>query len=1098
MRFVSRSRFRPARACLLLSGIACLLLAPAPGWGQVGDTGQIQGTVTDTSGAVVPDAQVTVIAVDTNRTLAATTSKDGAYTFPTLPIGPYRVEVKVQGFKTVVRSGITLSVQQVAVVNITLELGDVNQSVEVTAAAPLLNTQEASQGQVIDSKRIVEIPLNGRDYSQLALLSEGTAAPVANARIQGFSSNGMRTTENNYMLNGVDNNDMQIAAQGLQGEVVKPIVDAVEEFKVQTNAYSAEFGKAAGGVLNLKIKSGTNTLHGSAFEFLRNQVMDARDYFNKVPQPQAPFKRNQFGGTIGGPIVKNKVFFFAGLEWERRRESASVVNTLPTTKMLSGDFSEISARIFDPNTYDAATGTRQPFAGNVIPANRIDGVANKLGALLPAPLAGGLSRNYTFSSPRATNNFKLDTRVDQNLTTKDILAYTFDLQRRNPLEGDNFPGPLGAVPATSFDGKVISAQWNHVFTPALVTTNKIAWNRNYTNTDLNLGGGSVNKAVGLTGVDQTLAGVAVFNVTGFSAFGYDSYLPNTIQSQNRQFVSDTSYVRGDHQLKFGANVQFLQTFVANPQFALGTFNFNGNFTRNPQGPVGGNALADFMLGIPAVSQVTTAVHMALRTRYQGFYVQDTWKITPRLTLDYGLRYDLFLPWVDQQNGLANFDPALANAPTVKLVLAQNGSRESRSLVQADTRDFAPRLGLAYDAGHNTVIRAGYGIFYGTMEPSGGGQFLETNPPFKIGAALTTDSIKPSVILQNGMPNVLDPQHVTAPVLASWQQNFHFPYNQNWNINIQHTFAADWMFQIGYFGSGAHNLIERADLNKPTPGPGNVNARRPFQSTVFPGTSVVVGPLADFNSNIFAGNNTYNSLQAKLEKRFSKGFTIITNFTYSRDISDTCGLDAGSGTASGCGIQDVRNLRAMKGLDSQQQMFRYVASYVYSLPFGHGQHFGQKWNKVTDAVLGGWSTNGIVTLASGVPFTIDSSNNPANIGTTNSTVFGNVAGNPVRPAGADPVNQFFNTAAFTNALPYTFGTVGKNTLIGPSMANWDVGLFKQFTIKEKIRTEFRAEAFNLTNTPGFGTPGNVVGTPTFGQLTSSGPGRKLQLAVKVSY
>jgi hypothetical protein len=1100
MRLVSKSFSLSAAALFLCWTVACLFVAPNLGLGQVGDTGQIQGTVNDTSGAIVPGATVTATAVDTNRTLTVVTNKDGGYIFPTLPIGRYRIEVKMQGFKTVIRTGITLSVQQVAVVNMTLEVGAVTQSVEVTAAAPLLNTQQASQGQVIDSRRIQDIPLNGRDYVQLALLSEGTVQPATGSRVGGFSANGQRATQNNYMVNGVDNNDMEIASQGRQAEVVKPIVDAVEEFKVQTNAYSAEFGRAAGGVLNLKIKSGTNTFHGSAWEFIRNEAMDARDYFNSGSQPKAPFKRNQFGGTIGGPVIKNKLFFFEALEWERRRESASVVNTLPTLKMRQGDFSELSTQIYNPDTYDPATGTRQPFTDNIIPPDRIDSVASKVIALLPPPQTSGLSRNYTFTSPRGFNNFKDDARVDQNLGTKDTLAYTFDWQGRFQQQGNNYPGPFGVALGFTpiiFHGTVISAQWNHIISPRLVTTTKIAWNRQFTNTTMPLDK-NYNQEVGLTGVAQDIPGTAIFNVSGFTLFGADYYTPNLAESENRQLVSDTNFITGNHTIKFGATVQWLQNYLNNPQFALGQFIFNGNFTRNPLGPVGGNALADFMLGIPFNSQVSTGVYMNLRTRYQGLYIQDTWKMTPKLTLDYGLRYDLFPPWFDKQNGLANFDPDLSNAPVVNLIVAKNGSHESRALMSTFTKGFAPRFGFAYDVGHNTVVRAGYGIFYATLEPSGGGQYLETNLPFKFSASVNTDSIHPAVILQDGLPDVLTPEHVTSPVLASYQKDYHFPYNQEWNLNIQHTFGTNWLVQVGYFGSSAHHLVERLDLNQPTPGPGNINARRPFQSSNFPGTDVIVSPLAGFNSQIMAGNNTYNSFQTKLEKRFSSGFTVISNFTYSRDISDNCGGFAATGTAPGCNFQDVRNLRAMKGLDSQHQKFRFITSYVYVLPFGKGKHFGQNWSGAVDAVLGGWTTNGIFTFASGTPFTVDSNGNPANVGGTNTTIFANVVGDPARPAGVNPVDEFFNTAAFTNALPYTFGNAGKNTMIGPSLGNWDFGLFKQFTIAEKVRTDFRFEAFNFTNTPYFAEPGNTVGTPTFGELTSSGPGRKLQLAVKFSF
>jgi len=1068
---------------------------------QIGDTGQIQGTVTDTSGAAVPGATVTATAVATNRTSNTATNDEGTYVFPSLPIGQYTIQVEMQGFRASLHSGITLSVQQVAVVNVRLEVGAVSERVQVTAAAPLLDTQQANQGQVIDSKRIVGLPLNGRDYVQLALLSEGTVAPVANSRFGGFSANGQRVAENNYMVNGLDNNEMEIAAQGLQAEVVKPIVDAVEEFKVQTNGYSAEFGKAAGGVLNLRTRSGTNQFRGSAWEFFRNEKLDARDFFNRALQPKAPFKRNQFGGTIGGPLIHNKLFFFEALEFQRRRESASEVSTLPTMKMRQGDLSELSKPIFDPATFDPATGTRQPFPGNIIPADRIDPVARQVVALIPPAQNGNLSRNFTFVSPRGFDSFKDDARFDYSYREKDNFAWTFDWNQQEDLPAPAFPGPLGGRlnrTAITFHGILTSVQWSHVFTPAFIAVTKVGWNRRYTDNQPAISQ-NLNGQIGLRGVNQVNPGIAQFNVTGLSTLGGVAFTPNLTQSQNRELVSDLTALKSKHQFKFGFSVQWLQSFLTNPQQAIGDFSFNGNFTRNPKGNLGGNGFADFLLGIPVNATVTTGVFMNLRTRYHGAYVQDTWKLTPKLTLNYGLRYELFLPWVDKKNGLANFDPNLINAPRVTLIVAQNGpSRVSRSLIAAETKDFAPRFGLAYDVGHNTVVRAAYGIFYGTLEPSGGGQFLETNLPFKFSSLITTDNINPAFTLAQGVPNVLTPKNAASPVLSSFQRDFDFLYSQQWNFNIQHTFARDWLFQIGYFGSAAHHLPLRLDLNQPPPGPGNINARRPFKSVIFPGTDLVISPLAGFNSHEFTGNNSYNSLQAKVEKRFSGGFTLLSSYLFSRNIGDTCGLDTASGSAPGCAVQNVHNLRAERGLESEQQKHRFVASYLYDLPFGRGRYFGRSWNRAIDAVLGGWSTMGMITYASGLPFTITSAGDPANVGGPNTSVRANLVGNPARPAGVDMLDEFFNTAAFAPSAPFTFGNLGRNTLTGPGLTDWDFGMFKLFSITEKVNTEFRFEAFNFTNTPNFGMPGNVVGTPNFGEISSSGLGRKLQFALKISF
>jgi len=1084
----------------LLSGILVLafylVFAPICARAQIGDTGQIQGTVKDASGAVIPGAAVTSTAVDTNQISTAVTNARGNYIFPSLPIGQYTIQVKMKGFKTAVHSGITLDVQQVAVVNMSLEVGAVSQSVQVTGAAPLLDTQTASQGQVIDSRRIVDLPLNGRDYVQLALLSQGTVQPIG-GRFGGFSSDGQRTTQNNYMINGVDNNDLEIAAQGRQAEAVKPIVDAVQQFKVQTNGYSAEFGKAMGGVLNLKVKSGTNQFHGTAWEFVRNEILDARDYFNGAPQAKAPFRRNQFGATIGGPIVKNKLFFFQAMEWQRRREYASVVSTLPTVKMRQGDFSELSKPIYDPATYDPNTGTRQAFEGNIIPTDRFDSVAGQLVPLIPLPQNSGLSRNYTFTSPRGFNSFSDDARVDYNMSARDNFSGTLDWSSEYDFSNNAFPGPLGGGTPFKYLGTVASAQWNHVFSPNVISSTKIAWNRRATLRTWPFSQ-NLNAQTGLTGVNQSMSGVALFSLTGFRNLGGPNYTPNIAQSQNRQLINDTTVIKGNHQIKFGGTFQRLQSFLDNPQQQLGNFSFDGHFTRDSLSHAGGSAFADFLLGIPDSTFASTSVHINMRTEYYAGYVEDNWKVTPKLTLNYGVRYELFLPWVDKKNGLANFDPSSLYYPQVHLIVAQNGpSRESRSLIAADSNNFAPRLGLAYDLGHGTVVRVAYGIFYGTMEGTGGGQFLENNPPFKFSSLISTDSIHPVVTLSGGVPDFLTPENAVSPVLSSFQRVFDFPYTQQWNFNIQHSFSHNWMLQLGYYGAGTHHLAERLDLNQPAPGPGNINSRRPFTSVIFPGTDVVISPLADFSSHGFFGNSTYNSLQAKVEKRFAGGFTLLSSYIFSKTLGDTCGF-AGSGNTAGCAPQNVYNLRAEKGLDNQNRTHRFVASYIYDLPFGRGRHFGNGWNGAVDAVLGGWSTEGIVTLTSGTPFTIIVPGDPSNTGTLNSDNRPNLVGDPARPSGVDPVNEFFNTAAFAPNAPYTFGNLGRNTMIGPSLADWDFGLYKGFNITERVNAQFRFEAFNFTNTPYFGIPGNSVGTSNFGEISSSGRGRKLQLALKVSF
>lgn len=1083
-----------------------LLLTPFHAFAQIGDTGQIQGTATDTSGAVIPDATVTATATATNYVITAQTNSTGFYAFPSLRIGEYVVKIEKPGFQTTVHSGIKLSVQQVAVVDVKMIVGQVDETVQVTGEAPLLETQTGGQGQVIESKRIAELPLNGRDYVQLALLSQGAVQPLASARAGGFSAGGQRTTQNNYLLNGLDNNDMEIAFQGRQAEVVKPIVDAIQEFKVQTNGYSAEFGRGTGGVLNLTTKSGTNQFHGVLWEFFRNEKLDAREYFNRYPADKAPFKRNQFGGALGGPIIRDKVFFFQALEWQRRRESAVVVNTLPTVKERTGDFSELTAVIYDPHTYSAATNTRTAYAGNKIPSTQIDPVARAAIDLIPLPQTSALVSNYTFVRPNGFDAFNSDSRADFYASKKDNFSGTFDYSFESDPRANRFPGPMGGGALRDITGEVASLQWSHFFTPNLFASTRIGWNRRYTASQTGLDR-NYNSVIGLTGVSQTVPTIANMSVTGYNVPGGPNTTPNLSGSQNRQWVTDFSWLKGRHQIKFGANLEWLQASLSNPQTSTGSFTFNGRFTRNPKTSTGGNGFADLLLGIPYTATVDKPVLVDMRANLNSGYVQDTWRATTRLTFDIGMRYEVFLPWIDRGNRLANVILPTSGS-TVTLQVAQDGSgRPGRALMAADKNNIAPRFGFAFDTGHATVIRGFYGIFYGNFEPTGGGQFIETNPPFKLSAQLSTDGITPAMTFAGGVPDILTPGNLKNPVLSYFPSQITMPYNHQFNLNIQHTFAKDWMVQVGYFGTAAHHLLRLFDLNQPTPGPGDVNSRRPYKSFVFPGTSTTITPLAGFSGQTFSGTANYNSGQIKLEKRMSHGFTILSSYIYSRALSDICGLGDGtfSGQAPGCAVQNTYNLAAEYGLDNQHVKHRFVASYIYQLPFGRNRALGRNWNRAMDSLLGGWSTDGILTFTSGVPYTIVVSTDLAGTGNYLSVQRPNQVGDPARPSGADQVAQFFNTAAFSPAANYTFGNLGRNTMIGPGYSNLDAGLFKNTKLFREADLQFRFEVFNVTNTPQFGTPGNSltpgvpVSTTTFGQITTTvGNSRKLQFAMKLAF
>lgn len=473
------------------------------------------------------------------------------------------------------------------------------ETVDVRADAPLLSTAAPTQGQVIDNKKIVELPLNGRDYLQLALLSGGAVQPIG-GRYGGFSATGQRTTQNNFLLDGVDNNNIQIAAQGFRPEAVKPSVDAIQEFQVVTNAYSAEYGRAAGGVVNVVLKSGTNVPHGAVFGFLRHEAFDARNFFDPANQDKPRFRRNQYGLAVGGPIVKNRTFFFGDYEGTRIRKSATINNTIPTLEMRGGDFSELSVPIYDPATYDPVRNTRKPFPNNIIPDERIDPIARQAAAWYPEPQNGRLTQNFLFNPPVDENVDKFDTRIDHVFSGRDNVYYRFSYHRI-------FEGVTPSLPAPAFGGGGSAQQntnlglntalvWNHVFSPTLMASTRVAWNRLNTRREPPIAY-SLNAELGLRGVNQELPGGARLALDTYTDLGVGPNNPNIVDSQTRQFVTDLTWVRGPQTLKFGANIMWLQSALQNPQSQVGNFTFNGSFTRDPLTGRGGDPFADFLLGI---------------------------------------------------------------------------------------------------------------------------------------------------------------------------------------------------------------------------------------------------------------------------------------------------------------------------------------------------------------------------------------------------------------------------------------------------------------------------------------------------------------------
>ncbi|MEZ5351656.1 MAG: carboxypeptidase regulatory-like domain-containing protein [Bryobacteraceae bacterium] len=1073
--------------------VVCLLAA-LPVAGQV-ETARITGTVTDSTGARVPGSEVTFTHVTTNTVARTQTQADGRYVSPPLRIGEYRVEITAEGFKRAVRTGVVLLINQTALLDIPLELGAVSETVDVTADAPLLETTQATQGQVIDNKRMVDMPLNGRDYIQLALLSAGAVQPIG-GRFGGFIAGGQRTTQNNYILDGVDNNNVQIAAQGRQAESVKPAVDAIQEFRIATNSFSAEYGRAAGGVVNVSLKSGSNDLHGTAYEFMRNEAMDAKNLFDPADRPKPPFKRNQFGFSAGGPIVRNKLFVFGDYEWTRIRESRTVTSTVPTEAIRSGDFSAAGTQIFDPFSYNGTT--RTPFPGSVIPASSINPISRTVAGLYPLPQINRGVNNFVFNPPRRSDVDKWDIRTDYNAGASDNIYFRFSYQRTFDPASPRLPGQAYDDSANGSDfehnGRNMALVWNHVWNPALITSTRLGYNKLFTERIFPIEE-NLNASLGIRGVNQALPGMGTMNITGYTNIGTGSFTPNLADSQTRQLVTDTTWNRASHSVKFGVNFNWLQSYLTNPQQELGVFFFNGNYTRNPQGNRGGDPFADFLTGVMFQGDVSTSAYMNLRAPFWQGYIQDEWRASRKLTLNFGLRYELNRNWVETRDGISQID--ISDPANPFWILPQRGgSRADRALIQDDKNLLVPRFGFAYHVAGGTVLRGGYGMFVAQYEGTGGGQFLEGNPPFLLRVRASTDSRNVTLNLADGIPgDILTPRRATSLSFSTFERTPKMPVSQQWNFNIQQQLGSDWVWEIGYYGTKGNHLVNRWDSNYALPGAGNINNRRLVRRAPWPNEDFTVGPLSSFNAHQFNGNSLFHSLQTKLEKRFSNGFTLLTSFIWSKTIGDVQGFSGSGNTANSAG-QDPLNWRANRSLDNQHMGRRFVVSYIYEMPFGRGQNWGAGWNGPVNAIAGGWALSGITTLTDGQPMGLSVTGNPSNTGTASRGDRPDVVGAWQLSRDERSLGRFFNTAAFVPNQPFTYGNAGRNILFTPGNVNFDLAAYKRFVLTERIQAQFRVEAFNAFNTPPIGSPNVQVGNRAFGTITSAGRPRNLQLGLKL--
>jgi hypothetical protein len=1067
---------------IALSCVLWLALSTAT-FAQV-DTGTIAGSVRDSAGAGVVSATVTFVEISTNATAKTQTNAVGDYASPPLRPGNYKVTADASGFKTQTWNTVTLRVQDRLRVDFNMAVGSVSENVVVTAETPNIQTDTSSLGEVVSTTQINQLPLNGRDYIQLATLTTGVVRTSSGTNgntggsstggLNSFVANGTRGTLNNFLLDGIDNNSNDNG-----GVVLRTNVDAIQEFKLQTNSYSAEFGRSGGAVVNAITKSGTNSYHGNLFEFFRNSALDARDYFEDPTEKKASFKQNQFGGTFGGPVIKNKLFFFGDYQGTSIRNPLTWVSTVPSLAERVGDFSDPS----EPVIYDPATGL--PFPGNRIPANRIDPVAQAFMNLYPVANQSGQGNNFIISPTEQDRINQWDVRMDYNTSQRDQFFVRYSQSGRKDVRPAPLPGLAnGGDSSTGVgheDTQGASVGYTRTFTPRTVNEVRVGFNYVHIRRGVPAGGNNLPPPeLQVPGVpnDPRVNGLTLFSPNGFRRVGDPSFAPTILASQERQITDVLTLVRGGHTLKLGGEMRWSQFNISQEAAPRGRFSFTGQFTQNQADGSGGSSLADMLLGLPISARISTVIAMYNRQHVPSLFVQDDWKVNRRLTLNLGVRYDYFSPIVEAHNRQSNFDYT-----TGTLIQAgQNGA--SDALVTADKANFSPRIGFAWTPTDSaeTVVRGAYGIFFSGQEIRTAAPLqLAYNLPFFYEPAFVSDGVTPVVTVSQGFPT-LNPSLAINPSVTSVDSRSHTPYYQSWNLAVQRALPAAISVELAYAGSKGTHLQAVTDQNQDlTPGPGDVQARRPFPQ------------FGSFTSIQNRGNSIYHSFQVKGEKRLSHGLYFLSAFTWSKVINDLPEICCASPFP-----QDSYNLAAERGPADFDQKLRWVFSFDYELPFGGSRsHIS---NRALDAVVGGWHVGGIYTLASGFPFSPLLGFDPSNTGTQ-------VAVRPDQlrdgnlPSGDRSPSRWFDIDAFVPPSSFAFGNASRNSLIGPGQNVFDGSLRKEFALTESQRLEFRAEFFNAFNHPNFAQPDNFIddGPGVAGTISSIAiPMRQIQLGLKYNF
>ena len=1103
-----QSTLRCAPRCAARSGVFLILLAAlvalpaAPLIAQV-ESGTITGVVSDASGAVIPGAHVVVTSVDTKAARSTDTGASGDFTVPFLTPGRYNIEVSKEGFASFAQRDVTLDVAQTLRLDVPLKTGSVQQQVVVTGEAALLQTEDATLGQIIDSRQVQDLPLNGRNFLDLASLGAGVAAHEPGARDQsegGFSSNGGRSYDNNVMLDGIDNNNLSPDLRNGTDFIVKPPPDAISEFKVETNGYGPEFGRGGGAAINVAIKSGTNQFHGAAWEFLRNNALDARNFFDYVSNGAPPFRQNQFGFTAGGPVLRDRTFFFGDYEGTRISQSESFLSLVPTAVEKTGNFSDgfLGQPLPGGTTGIVDPTTGQPYPNQQIPTSQLDPVALKVAQLIPDPNVTGTNQ-FAYNPVRTNSVNQFDIRVDHQLNAPTQIFGRVSYSKQDLLNPGTLPGIVigatngattGNTTTTGTAGVAVGI--THVFTPTIVNDFRFGYAR--LNEDQVELGADVNEAQALgipgipfvKGINGGLPNFNFSDVRQLAAGGCEPTLEITNVFTYRDVLN---MVRGKHSMNMGFEGRPSEFTILQPCGSRGEFSYSGQFT--------GSGFADFLIGMPYTASLASFHNIDYKHDNYAAFWGDTWRFSEKLTFNLGVRWEYHTPIWEKYNAQASLGQDnqtyfVSRPVTLPADFLFNVQETGKYLNSPQRHDWAPRLGFSYRVTPQTVVRGAYGIFWQAEEigtysnPSPG-----FNPPFYILATFNAVSATQVNPIVNALGNGFPANAITTgfdPTVAGYTQlqpNLQDAYVQSWNLTVQRELGPSVSLEASYVGNKGTHLINGASNNQATP-TSDPNApyapRRPIPA--------LLTETFDILSNAYSN---YNGLAVTLRKRLAHGLSLNAAYTWSHalDLQSSSNL----GSSNDNYFRDFNHQFWEYGNADFDARHRVTVFYEYQLPFGHGRAFGSGARGLVNGVIGGWNTLGIWTYQSGNWFTPGLYFDPSN----------SLSPDPRPDAVCNPnqsaphtTNEWFNTNCF-NAAPAegTFGTTGRNTILGPGQFYTDLSLLKDWSFAESRRVEFRAEFFNAFNHPTFPEIDLLTaGVPGFGGIQNANAPRQIQLALKL--